>query len=98
MCFDKVWHKDNEIKNTMQQKKCKSFVEIYDELPRTRKVAVVTPRRDFIERIAAVTKKSTMTVRGWASKGIAPDALTQAALEKELGVPAAVLFPKQAES
>lgn len=70
--------------------KGKSFVEMYESLATTREV--VTPRRDFVERIAKLTKKSVYTVRGWANKGIAPDALTQAVLEKELGVKASVLF------
>lgn len=71
----------------------KTFKEIYEGLPRGREVAVVSQRGEFIKRIALATKKGEATVRGWLSKGIVPDALTQEVISKELGVDAKTLFP-----
>lgn len=67
----------------------KSFKEIYEALPTER----TTPRGDFVRRIAEVTMKSVPTVRNWLSGSGTPDALTQTAIAKELGVPEADLFP-----
>lgn len=71
----------------------KTLKEIYEAIPDTRKV--VSMRGDFIARLMDVTKKSEPTVRAWISRGIIPDALTQDALAKELGVSVSDLFPKK---
>lgn len=73
----------------------KSFREIYEGY--AKRPPLPTPRKAFIKRIAEVTKKSETTVRMWVMGRQVPDALTQSVLEKELGVPAEVLFPPVAE-
>ena len=46
------------------------------------------PKSAFVDQIASVTMKSTKTVRCWLSGAQKPDALAQAMIEKELGIPA----------
>lgn len=67
----------------------KTFKEIYDSLP------VTPPKTAWIRAIAKVTKKSELTVRMWLCRDQTPDALAQSVIEKELGIPADVLFPKK---
>jgi len=62
-----------------------TFREIYDGMD----------RRSFVRRIANVTKKSESAVYNWISGKYQPDALSQSMIEKELGVPAEILFPKE---
>lgn len=73
----------------------KSFREIYDALPG--RSTVKTPKTEFVERIAAVTKRTTQTVRMWLNGSQNPDALAQSVIEKELGIPATDLFPSKHE-
>ena len=72
----------------------KSFVEIYSQVkkwpPQT------TPRKEFISRIASLTKRSEFTVRMWCTGHQSPDALAQSVISKELNIPADVLFPEGA--
>lgn len=75
------------------EKDYKSFVQIYKGLPE--REAVKAPKTAFVERIASITKKSTKTVRCWIAGTQTPDALTQDVLEKELNIPAIILFPKE---
>lgn len=70
----------------------RDFRGIYDSLPERR--AVKAPKSAFVDRIAAVTMKSTKTIRCWLSGVQKPDALSRAMIEKELGVPASELFPE----
>lgn len=69
----------------------RTFRGYYDSLPKKNAKA---PKSAFVDRIAAVTMKSTKTVRGWLAGAYTPDPLSQAMIEKELGVPAVELFPK----
>lgn len=66
-----------------------TFKQIYDSLP------VTPPKTAWIRRVAKVTKKSELTIRMWLNGRQTPDPLTQSVIEKELGVPADVLFPKK---
>lgn len=69
----------------------KSFKEIYEGY--AKRPPLPTPRKEFIRRMADVTKKSEATVKMWVIGRQIPDALTQDVLAKELKVPAATLFP-----
>lgn len=69
----------------------KSFKEIYEGY--AKRPPLPTPRKEFIRRMADVTKKSEATVKMWVIGRQIPDALTQAVLAKELNVPVATLFP-----
>lgn len=62
-----------------------SFRGIYDSMD----------RRSFVRRIATVTKRSEAAVYNWISGKYRPDALAQEVIEKELGIPASELFPKE---
>jgi transcriptional regulator with XRE-family HTH domain len=73
-----------------------TFREIYNQLPERQ--AVKAPKTEFVERMAKVTMKSTKTIRCWLAGTQSPDALSKSVLEKELGVPADQLFPKQQEA
>lgn len=64
---------------------------MYEE--QAKRPALPTPRKEFIRRIADLTKKSETTVKMWVIGRQTPDALTQSVLAKELGVPETVLFP-----
>jgi hypothetical protein len=79
----------------MTENDYKTFRQIYDNLPE--RSAVKAPKTRFVERIAALTKKSTKTVRCWLSGTQRPDALAMSVVEKELNVPSEYLFPKQFE-
>lgn len=70
----------------------RTFRGYYDALP-DRKVSKA-PKSAFVDQIALVTMKSTKTVRCWLSGAQKPDALAQAMIEKELGIPASELFPE----
>ncbi len=70
----------------------KSFREIYEGY--AKRPPLPTPRKEFIKRIADVTKKSETTVKMWVMGRQVPDALTKDVLAKELKVPAAALFPQ----
>lgn len=70
-----------------------TFRQLYDSLPERQ--AVRAPKVAFIERIARTTCKSTKTVRGWLSGAYKPDPLTQKVIERDLQIPATVLFPQE---
>ena len=76
----------------MTKKDHQTFRELYDTLPQKTAVA---PKSEFINRIAKITCKSTKTVYCWLAGVQVPDALAQSVIEKELKVPASVLFPKK---
>lgn len=75
-----------------KEKNHKSFREIYNDLPERN--AVKAPKTEFVEHIAALTMKSTKTVRCWLAGAQKPDALTMSLIEKELGISGAILFPQ----
>jgi len=75
----------------MTQIDYKSLREIYDALPSS--ASNKTPKQEFIDRLCTVTKKSQSAVRGWLAGIYVPDGLTKSVLEKELGIPADLLFP-----
>lgn len=68
-----------------------TFIQMYKELPD--RSAIKAPKTEFVERVAALTKKSVKTVRCWIAGTQKPDALAQSILEKEFNVPASSLFP-----
>ena len=70
-----------------------TFRQLYDSLPGRQ--AVKAPKAAFLERIAKVTLKSEKTVWGWLSGAYKPDPLTQKVIERELRIPATVLFPQE---
>lgn len=76
------------------EQNAKSFRELYDEIWEPKRQASEAAK-NFIKRCAEVTMKNEMTVRSWLSGKYTPDALAQDALERELGIPADVLFPKK---
>lgn len=71
----------------------RTFKQIYNDLPKREKVD--SPKEQWINRIAAVTKKSKQTVRMWLYGVQVPDALTQSIIAKELKTPETVLFPEK---
>lgn len=74
-----------------QNKINKTLVELYNELPSAK--TVLSPKKEFINRLMDVTHRSEMAVRGWIS-GRMPDKLAKSVISKELGIPVEVLFPK----
>lgn len=60
-----------------------TFKQMYDELPERH---IVSPRRDFIRRVAKATRKTEGAVRGWCLGHFTPDMLTQEAIAKEFGL------------
>lgn len=66
-----------------------SFRDIYSALDNT------PPKAAFIQKIAKITRRSESAVRGWVYGAYQPDALAQEIIEKELGVSAEILFPKE---
>ncbi|MDV7051515.1 XRE family transcriptional regulator [Bacteroides ovatus] len=70
----------------------RTFRGYYDALP-DRKISKA-PKSAFVDRIAEITMKSTKTIRCWLAGTQKPDALAQAMIEKELGIPASELFPE----
>ena len=70
----------------------RTFRGYYDALP-DRKISKA-PKSAFVDRIAEITMKSTKTIRCWFAGTQKPDALAQAMIEKELGIPASELFPE----
>jgi hypothetical protein len=79
--------------NKITEKDYQTFRQIYDNLPERSTVKV--PKTEFVERIARVTMKSTKTVRCWLAGVQYPDPLSASMIERELEVPAGVLFPKK---
>lgn len=77
----------------MRQEK-KTFVEIYEGIDK--RPPLPTPRKEFMAKIADLTKRSEFTVRMWCTGRQTPDALAQSVISKELGVPEEVLFPEGA--
>lgn len=67
----------------------RSFREIYFSMDNT------PPKKAFIQKIATITKRSESAVRCWVAGVYQPDALAQEVIERELGIPASELFPKE---
>lgn len=76
----------------MTEKDQMNFRQLYDSLPD--RSSVKAPKTEFVERMAAVTMKSTKTVRCWLAGTQKPDALSQSMIEKELGMCSKSLFPE----
>lgn len=72
----------------------KTFKEIYEGY--AKRPPLPTPRKEFVSRMADLTKKSEATVKMWVMGRQVPDALTQSVISKELGIPEEVLFPEGA--
>lgn len=70
-----------------------SFREIYDSLPN-----VITPKQEFLQRVARATGRKTSTVKMWLSGQYYPDKLAVEAIAKEFGVDPESLFPKLSKS
>ncbi|MBQ7750557.1 MAG: helix-turn-helix transcriptional regulator [Bacteroidales bacterium] len=63
--------------------------KIYDALPAREHIA---PKKDFINRLAKLTKVHPQTVKGWIYGSYTPDSLRQELISKELGIPVEELF------
>jgi hypothetical protein len=71
--------------------KNKTFKQIYDEQPgRSTKIS---PKEEWINKIAALTRKAPGTVRMWLSGAQQPDALTKSVLSEHFSIPEDQLFP-----
>lgn len=78
----------------MKQKvSTKSFRAFYE-----REKQKPTPAEKFIENMANLTQKSTLTVRGWLFSGKTPDKLTKKILAEKLKVNEEDLFPQITEN
>lgn len=75
------------------QPKNKSFREVYMGLPTAKEK--LTAKQAFIKRIAKITMKHEQTIKYWISGTQNPDPLCKSIIEKELGIPANVLFPEK---
>ncbi len=73
-------------------KKAKTFREIYESIDTS---SVVSPKTQFIMRIAKATMRSENAVRMWINGRQIPDMLAQNVIAKELGVPVEGLFPSK---
>ena len=69
----------------------KSFREIYESIDK--RPSMPTPRKEFMERSAKLTKRKVFTVRMWCQGRQVPDALAQSVISDNLGIPVDVLFP-----
>ena len=78
-----------KLNQQSHQTKEMSFRDMYFALGNT------SPKAAFVQKIAKITRKSESAVRGWVYGAYAPDALAQEIIEKELGVSAEILFPKE---
>ena len=67
----------------------KTFKELYEEQKNKPTAAQI-----FISDIAALTKRSEMTVRQWLSGQQTPDELVQTIIAQKFNVSANSLFPK----
>lgn len=65
-----------------------SFKELY-----MREKEKPTPAQAFIESVAALTMRSTGTVRMWLQGTQTPDALAQSRIAEKFGIPVSALFP-----
>lgn len=74
----------------------KTFKQIYEGV--AKRPPLPTPRKEFLRRIAELTKKSETTVKMWVIGRQTPDALTQSVLAKEFGIPAHILFPTKCDN
>ena len=73
-----------------------SFREIYDSIREIYfSMDNTPPKKAFIQKIATITKRSESAVRCWVAGVYQPDALAQEVIERELGIPASELFPKE---
>lgn len=71
--------------------KSKTFREIYESID----TSAVSPKTQFIMRIAKATMRSENAVRMWINGRQIPDMLVQNVIAKELGVPVEGLFPNK---
>jgi transcriptional regulator with XRE-family HTH domain len=69
----------------------REFAEVYKALPDPPRQ--ITPKLEFVKRMAEITKSSENAVRMWINGRQRPDALKQAIIAEELGIPSAELFP-----
>lgn len=76
----------------LTEKDYPTFTQMYKNLPE--RSSIKSPKTEFVEKVAKITKKSVKTVRCWIAGTQKPDALTQSVLEKEFKVPAKYLFPE----
>lgn len=81
------------MKDLTQKCQQKTFREYYDTLPD--KSSITPPKKAFIERIAELTMRSSGTIRCWLAGVQKPDALAKSIIEKELNIPAEILFPDE---
>ena len=79
-----------KISTEMSKKATKkmTFREVYENLP-----SVITPKMEFVKRMAKLTCRSENAVRQWIAGARVPDQLAQRTIEQELGIPAEALFP-----
>lgn len=71
-----------------------SFCKLYKEMTAAERPL---PSQKLIKELSELTKKSEMTVRGWAC-GRMPAPLEQEIVAKRLGIPAHILFPANQET
>lgn len=79
----------NIIKNKKAISSAMTFCELYKEMTAAERPL---PSQKLIKKLSELTKKSEMTVRGWAC-GRVPAPLEQEIVAKHLGIPAHILFP-----
>lgn len=80
-------------KLTSESHGSKSFRDYYDSLPSAS--SVKPPKKEFRERIAAITGCSLSAVNGWIAGAYQPNNSAKILIAKELGIPANVLFPEK---
>lgn len=80
-------HRLHNINTDMQKEM--TFVALYREAKNR-----PTPAQEFIEKVAALTKKTPQTVRQWIYGQQIPDELTQSIIANHFNVPLATLFSK----
>ena len=74
----------------------KTFKQLYNDLPSATRASdrpEVSPKLDFVRRIAKATRRSEITVRQWIGGNRNPDPLVKEIIAKELKTPVNVLFP-----
>ena len=87
-----IKQKEDKMENLGYQAQGRTFKELYNSLPKRKFIA---EKKEFIERICAITMKSPQTVRGWISGTFQPDALTKKIIAEELQLPVESLFPEK---
>lgn len=69
-----------------------TLIEMYKAIPRMR--PELSPKEQFVRRIARVTAKKVPTVKSWLCGSRTPDILCQKLISKELGIAVTELFPE----